>query len=181
MSIRLLVTGGTFDKEYNEISGELFFKRTHIPEILVSGRCTLEVAVTELMMVDSREMDESHRKEIFKACLLIEEDHIVITHGTDGMVDTARYLSDMGLDRSVVLTGAIIPHAFGKSDSHFNLGSALSFVQVVPTGVYVVMNGKLFDANNVTKDIETCTFQTVVPDDETHIDVPFGNRRRVTP
>ena len=181
MSIRLLVTGGTFDKEYNEITGDLFFKSTNVPEILEYGRCTLGVAVTELMMVDSRDMDDVHRNTIYRECLLADEDRIVITHGTDGMVGTARYLAESGLDKSVVLTGAIIPFAFGISDSHFNLGSALAFVQVVPSGVYVVMNGRLFESDNVRKNVETGTFQPVLSDHEAPFDVPGDDGRGVIP
>ncbi len=172
MRIRLLVTGGTFDKEYNEITGDLFFKSTHVPEILEDGRCALDVTVTELMMVDSKDMDDEHRMAILREVLLADEDRIVITHGTDGMVETALYLAGRGLDKSVVITGAIIPFAFGISDSPFNLGSALAFVQVVPPGVYVVMNGRLFEANNVRKEVETGTFQLVMPDHDTPFDVP---------
>lgn len=181
MGIRLLVTGGTFDKEYHEITGTLFFRSTHVPEILKIGRCTLDVAVTELMMVDSRDMDDEHRYAIFRKCLMADEDRIVITHGTDGMVETARYLAERGLDKSIVITGAIIPYAFGISDSPFNLGSALAFVQIVPPGVYVVMNGKLFDSVNVRKDMETGTFQQVIPDHETTFDIPEGDGRGVVP
>ncbi len=171
MRIRLLVTGGTFDKEYNEITGDLFFKSTHVPEILEDGRCALDVTVTELMMVDSKDMDDEHRMAILREVLLADEDRIVITHGTDGMVETALYLAGRGLEKSVVITGAIIPFAFGISDSPFNLGSALAFVQVVPPGVYVVMNGRLFEANNVRKEVETGTFQLVMSDHDTPFDV----------
>ena len=179
MRIRLLVTGGTFDKEYNEITGDLFFKSTHVPEILEDGRCDLDVTVTELMMVDSKDMDDEHRIAIIREVLMADEDRIVITHGTDGMVETARYLAGRGLDKSVVITGAIIPFAFGISDSHFNLGSALAFVQVVPPGVYVVMNGKLFEADNVRKEVETGTFQLVMQDHDAPFDVPGNDGRGV--
>jgi len=179
MSIRLLVTGGTFDKEYNEITGDLFFKSTHVPEILEDGRCALDVTVTELMMVDSKDMDDEHRMAILKEVLMADEDRIVITHGTDGMVGTARFLARKGLDKSVVITGAIIPFAFGISDSHFNLGSALAFVQVVPPGVYVVMNGRLFEADNVRKEVETGTFQLVMADHDAPFDVPGKDGRGV--
>jgi L-asparaginase len=181
MKIRLLVTGGTFDKEYNEITGDLFFKSTHVPEILEDGRCILDVTVTELMMVDSKDMNDGHRNTIFRECLMADEDRIVITHGTDGMVETARYLADRGLDKSVVLTGAIIPFAFGISDSPFNLGSAMAFVQIVRPGVYVVMNGRLFENDNVRKDVETGTFQQVMADHDGSIDVPGDDGRGVIP
>lgn len=181
MNIRLIVTGGTFDKEYNEITGDLSFKSTHVPEILKYGRCTLEVAVTELLMVDSRDMDDEHRKTIFRECLLADENRIVITHGTDDMVVTANYLAERRLDKTVVLTGAIIPYAFGISDSPFNLGSALAFVQILSPGVYVVMNGRCFDGTNVRKDMETGTFQQIMVSHDTLFNVPGDDDRVVTP
>ncbi len=175
------MTGGTFDKEYNEITGDLYFTTTHVPKILGNGRCSLDVTIKELMMVDSSDMDDTHRREIFKECLLANEDRIVITHGTDGIVETARFLAERKLDKVVVLTGAIIPFAFGNSDSPFNLGSALAFIQVVPPGIYVVMNGKLFDANNVRKDVETGTFQELMSDDQIPIDVAVDDGWRAIP
>ena len=181
MNIRLLVTGGTFDKAYNEITGELFFKSSHVTKILEDGRCTLDLTISEVMMIDSRFMDDEHRSTIFKECLLADEDRIVITHGTDSIVETACYLNERGLHKTVVLTGAIIPFAFGFSDSNFNLGSALAFVQVVPPGVYLVMNGKLFDSVNVRKNVETGIFEEIIPDHGAPFDIPTDDRRGVIP
>ena len=152
--IRLFVTGGTFDKEYNELTGELFFKNTHVPEMLNLGRCRVEVVVQTLLMMDSLDMTAADRLRIVDACRESEESRLVITHGTDTMVETARTIAaDTSLSaKTVVLTGAMVPYAFGSSDGLFNLGSALSFVQTLPAGVYVAMNGRHFAWNEVEKD-----------------------------
>jgi len=151
MAVRLLVTGGTFDKEYDEIEGRLYFKDTHVREMLERGRCRLEVTVQTLMLIDSLEMTEHDRQRILECCRDAAEDRIVITHGTDTMVETARVLGEAGLPKTVVLTGAMIPWAFGSSDGLFNLGSALSFAQALPHGAYVAMNGRFFPWDDVAK------------------------------
>ncbi|MGH7444090.1 MAG: asparaginase domain-containing protein, partial [Longimicrobiales bacterium] len=135
--IRVFVTGGTFDKEYDELRGTLYFKQTHLPEMLKLGRCKLDVAVDTLMMIDSLEMSDADRARIVASCRDCAESRIVVTHGTDTMVDTARALAQGITNKTVVLTGAMVPYAFGSSDGLFNLGSALSFVQTLPAGVYV--------------------------------------------
>jgi L-asparaginase len=157
--IRLFVTGGTFDKEYNELNGTLYFKDTHVPEMLRLGRCKLEVDLRTLMMVDSLEMTDGDRKLILKSCQDAAENHIVITHGTDTMELTARALGDHIEGKTVVLTGAMVPYKFGSSDGLFNLGSALAFVQTLPPGVYVAMNGRCFEWHNVRKDKKTGEFE----------------------
>ncbi len=160
--IRIFVTGGTFDKEYNELNGSLFFKDTHLPEMLRLGRCRVPVSVRTLMMIDSLEMTEADRAMIVVQCRQAAESQIVITHGTDTMVETARALAtaDPALGaKTIVLTGAMIPYAFGSSDGLFNLGSALSFVQVLPAGVYVAMNGRWFRWDGVRKNRETGIFE----------------------
>jgi L-asparaginase len=149
--IRIFITGGTFDKEYDEISGKLFFQDTHVPEMLKLGRCHLDVEVRTLMMIDSLEMTEADRQMIVEECRTAPEDRIVITHGTDTMAETARTLQAAGLNKTVVLTGAMVPYKFGSSDGFFNLGSALAFVQALPRGVYVAMNGQYFGADRVRK------------------------------
>lgn len=151
MAIKLLITGGTFDKDYDELTGKLYFRDTHIHEMLKLGRCRLQTRVRTVMMVDSLEMTESDRKIVEEICRKSEEEQIVITHGTDTMEETARVLGAAGLPKTIVLTGAMIPYAFGSSDGLFNLGSALSFVQVLPHGVYVAMNGTYFPWNDVRK------------------------------
>ncbi|MEY3541842.1 MAG: hypothetical protein RLZZ204_654 [Bacteroidota bacterium] len=161
MAIKIIVTGGTFDKEYNELNGELFFKDTHLHEMLSRGRSKLELDITTLMMIDSLDMKESDRKKIADACIEANEDKILITHGTDTMPITAEVLSHQIKDKTVVLTGAMVPYKFGSSDGMFNLGSALAFVQTLPHGVYVVMNGKVFDGNNVMKNKATGEFEVV--------------------
>ncbi|MCC6738818.1 MAG: asparaginase [Planctomycetia bacterium] len=159
MAIRVFVTGGTFDKEYNELAGSLFFKDTHVPEMLALGRCRLELEVRTLMMIDSLEMTYSDRSVILEQCLKAAEDRIVITHGTDTMEVTARTLGPAIRGKTVVLTGAMVPYKFGSSDGLFNLGSALAFVQTLPHGVYIAMNGRYFDWQNVRKNRETGVFE----------------------
>src|SRR6476620_3001514 len=159
MGIRILITGGTFDKEYNELTGELFFKDTHLSEMLKLGRCRVDVDVRTLMMIDSLEMTDQDRIVIADNCNMAEEKKIIITHGTDTMADTARFLADRVKGKTIVLTGAMIPYKFGSSDGLFNLGSAMAFVQSLPPGVYVVMNGRYFNANNVRKNKETGEFE----------------------
>lgn len=158
--IRIFVTGGTFDKEYDMIKGQLYFKDTHLPEIFELGRCTLDLNIRTLMMIDSMEMTEQDREVIVNNCSNIPETLIVITHGTDTMVATAIAIAQANIaGKTIVLTGAMIPYKFGSSDGFFNLGSALAFVQVLPPGVYVAMNGKYFSWNNVRKNRDTGFFE----------------------
>ena len=142
MSITVFVTGGTFDKEYNEISGELYFKDTHIREILELGRAQLEVKIKKLMLIDSLNMTNEDRVVILENCISVKDKTIVITHGTDTMTETAKFLARENLKKTIVLTGAMIPYKFGSSDGLFNLGSAFAFAQVLPRGVFVAMNGR---------------------------------------
>ncbi len=157
--IRVLITGGTFDKEYDEINGRLFFKDSHLAEMLSLGRCELPVEIRTLMMVDSLDMTDTDRKLIVEQCRAIPEARIVITHGTDTMSETARVLSEQVAGKTIVLTGAMIPYKFGSSDGLFNLGSALAFVQTLPAGVYVAMNGRCFEASRVRKNRDTGMFE----------------------
>ena len=161
MTVRFLVTGGTFDKEYNELVGELFFKDTHLPEMLALGRARVPVEVSTLMMIDSLQMTEAHREQIALACLAATESRIVVTHGTDTMVETAKVLAARVHGKTVVLTGAMVPWKFGSSDGLFNLGSALAFAQVLPPGVYVSMNGRSFPWNDVRKNKAKGEFETL--------------------
>jgi L-asparaginase len=157
--IRILVTGGTFDKEYDEVSGRLFFRDTHVPEMLRLARCRVEARVETLLMVDSLDMGEADRRGVADACRGSAEERIVVTHGTDTMVETAAVLLAARLPKTIVLTGAMVPYAFGSSDGLFNLGSALSFAQVLPHGVYVAMNGRCFAGDRVKKDRTTGVFE----------------------
>ena len=159
MSVRILVTGGTFDKEYDEIKGELFFQDTHMREILDLGRSKLEVKIRTLMLVDSLEMTDADRALILENCEEVNEAQIVITHGTDTMTKTAKVLANAGLSKTIVLTGAMIPYKFGSSDGLFNLGGALAFAQILEPGVYIAMNGRVFDWDKVTKNKETGVFE----------------------
>jgi L-asparaginase len=159
--IRILVTGGTFDKEYDELTGRLFFRTTHLPEMLRLGRSRLPIEIETVTMVDSLDLDDAGRQEIVRRAAAAPEAAIVITHGTDTMVQTARALAEARLDgKTIVLTGAMVPYAFGSSDGLFNLGSALSFVQVLPPGVYVAMNGRHFTWDQVRKNTATGCFET---------------------
>jgi L-asparaginase len=156
----VLVTGGTFDKQYDELTGRLFFRDTHLPEMLSRGRCRVDVTVETVMMVDSLDLDDEGRQTIVARCRASAERAIVITHGTDTMVETARAIAEAHLsDRTVVLTGAMIPYAFGSSDGLFNLGSALSFAQVLPAGVYIAMNGQYFGWDRVRKNRQDGIFE----------------------
>ena len=163
MQIRIVVTGGTFDKEYDELTGKLFFRDTHVQEMLRLGRARLDLSIDTAMMIDSLDMDDAGRARIVERCRAARERAIVVTHGTDTMVDTGRALAAAALDKTVVLTGAMVPYAFGSSDGLFNLGSALSFVQVLPPGVYVAMNGRHFRWDAVRKDRTTGTFEPLEP------------------
>lgn len=159
MSIRIFVTGGTFDKEYNELTGELYFKETHLPEMLNRSRSSLDVTVRTLMMIDSLHMTEEDRALIVHQVRNAAEDRIIITHGTDTMSVTAKVIAEQITNKTIVLTGAMIPYKFGSSDGFFNLGAALAFVQTLPHGVYVAMNGKAFNWDNVRKNKQTGTFE----------------------
>ncbi len=161
LPIRILATGGTFDKEYNEITGELFFRETHVSHMLELGRSRVAADVRTLMMIDSRDMTDEDREAIARNCSKAKEDKILITHGTDTMVETAKALARKVTDKTVVLTGAMIPYTFGSSDGMFNLGSALAFLQVLPPGVYIVMNGHAFPWDNVRKNIKKGEFEEI--------------------
>lgn len=165
MKIRILVTGGTFDKEYDELTGRLFFRDTHVQEMLRRGRARLELTVETVMMIDSLDMKEGDRALIVRRCRESGEQALVITHGTDTMVETAAALGKAALPaKTIVLTGAMVPYAFGSSDGLFNLGSALSLAQVLPSGVYIAMNGQHFDWNGCRKNRETGVFEPLSPE-----------------
>jgi len=161
MAVRILITGGTFDKEYNELTGQLFFKDTHMHDLLDMGRSKVPVEIRTLMMIDSLEMTDEDRELIVHQCNSCEEEQIVITHGTDTMAETARLLAEKVKGKTIVLTGAMIPIKFGSSDGLFNLGSALAFAQTLPSGTYVAMNGRWFYGNNVRKNKQTGLFEEI--------------------
>ncbi len=159
MAVKIFITGGTFDKEYDEITGKLFFKDTHMREMLELGRSKLDVNIRTLMMIDSLDMSAEDRQLIVENCRKADEDQIIITHGTDTMTETGKVLAEAKLKKTIVITGAMIPYKFGSSDGLFNLGSALGFVQSLPHGVYVAMNGRCFDYDKVRKNKETGVFE----------------------
>ena len=167
MTVRILVTGGTFDKTYDEIRGALSFRATHLPQMLQLGRSRVEVSIETLMMIDSLDMTDADRARVVRGCADCAESRIVITHGTDTMVETATAIAAAGREdanlrrKTVVLTGAMVPYAFGSSDGLFNLGSALSFVQILPSGVYIAMNGQHFAWDKVRKNREAGMFEAL--------------------
>jgi L-asparaginase len=167
MQVRIIATGGTFDKEYNELNGELFFKDTHIADMLRLGRSHLEVEVESLMMIDSLQMTDADRQRILQRCREVPEERIVITHGTDTMDQTAGVLGAGLAGKTVVLTGAMVPYTFGSSDGIFNLGTALAFAQTLPPGVYVAMNGRYFLWNAVRKNRAKGVFEATRRSEET--------------
>ncbi len=182
VKIQIFITGGTFDKEYNEKTGELFFQDSHVEEMLTLGRSLVDVSLEQLMMVDSLFINNKHRKDIAKSCVASTCDQIVITHGTDTMVETGLVIDEMLavaveeattkeeieaiVRKTVVLTGAMIPYKFGSSDGLFNLGSALAFVQALPPGVYVSMNGRYFPIHNVRKNRKLGVFEYIQLEEE---------------
>lgn len=159
--IRIFVTGGTFDKEYNERTGQLYFKETHVSEMLRLGRSRVPVNVQTVMMIDSLDMTDGDRSSIVEHCCGAAEERIVITHGTDTMTETAAAIARRGVTKTIVLTGAMVPYAFGSSDGLFNLGSALSFVQVLAPGVYIAMNGQCFRWDRCRKNKERGEFEEI--------------------
>lgn len=163
MSIRIFVTGGTFDKEYNEITGSLYFKDTHIHEMLKLGRSKVEIDIRTLMMIDSIHMTDQDRTIIANHCLKENKNRIIITHGTDTMVETAKVIAQHVIDKTIILTGAMIPYKFGSSDGLFNLGAAIAFAQTLPNGVYIAMNGKYFTWDNCRKNTLIGEFEEIIP------------------
>ena len=162
MPVRILITGGTFDKEYDEITGKLYFKDTHMQEILDLGRSKLEVKIRTLMLLDSLEMTDHDRDVILDNCRRVSENQIVITHGTDTMTETGKVIANAKLEKTIILTGAMIPYKFGSSDGLFNFGGALAFAQALPHGVYIAMNGRYFDWDKVEKNKKTGVFEDLL-------------------
>jgi len=159
-SIKLLVTGGTIDKCYNELNGELVFTQTRLPEMLQQSRCHMDISIHTVLLKDSLEMNESDRQEILRTCQNSKESQLIITHGTDSMTLTAQYLAAQIKDKTIVLLGAMIPYEFKKSDSLFNLGTAIAAVQCLRAGVYITMNGKIFKWDNVAKNKQQGVFES---------------------
>jgi len=159
VTIRIIITGGTFDKHYDEIRGSLTFKDSHLPEILKFVRCTVPIEVELNQLIDSLDMHTSNRLRVLESCRRASEERIVITHGTDTMVETAAVLGEAGLAKTVILTGAMVPYIFNNSDAVFNLGCALTAVQLLPHGVYIAMNGRVFGWDRVRKNRELGVFE----------------------
>src|SRR3989338_3362160 len=161
MKLKIFATGGTFDKIYNEVDGSLIFKETNVNNMLHECKNKVDIEIETMMLIDSLYMKDHHRQEILNKCKSYEEDRIVITHGTDTMIETAKLLGDKIRDKTIVLTGSLIPYSFVKSDAHFNLGCAIAFAQILPRGVYIAMHGKIFSHDNVRKNKETLEFEKI--------------------
>ncbi len=160
-ALKIFITGGTFDKEYDLINGRLFFQDTHIEEMLLKGRSTIPHSIQTLMMIDSLDMTDADRKIILEHCKTCPEERIIVTHGTDTMTETALQLGAAKLPKTIIITGAMVPYTFGSSDGMFNLGSSMAYVQCLPHGVYVVMNGKAYQWDNVMKNKKTGFFEPI--------------------
>lgn len=150
--IKILITGGTLDKEYNPLNGKLVFVNTHVEEMLKQADIKTDVVFEEVMLLDSLDITEPQRQEILQSCKDSKENKIIITHGTDTMVETAKLLGENIKDKTIVLTGSMVPYRFKDSDVLFNLGSAFAAVQTLPQGVFIAMQGKIFTWDNVKKD-----------------------------
>jgi len=159
--LRILITGGTIDKEYDPLTGELTFPKSHLSNMLNQVRCKVKFVLEEVMLKDSLQMTSEDREEILKKCIDCLENKIIVTHGTDTMVETTRILGKNVRSKTIVLVGAMIPYAFGASDALFNLGCAFSAVQALPQGVYITMNGKIFTWDNVRKNKESGEFEEI--------------------
>jgi len=157
--VRVIVTGGTFDKAYDELKGELTFKESNLPEILKLTRVTVPVRIELNQLVDSLQMQDENRRSVLASCERAEENRIVITHGTDTMAETARLIGPAGLPKTIVLTGAMVPYQVQGSDALFNFGTAFAAVQLLPRGVYIVMNGRAFPWDRVKKDRSRGVFE----------------------
>lgn len=159
--IQIFITGGTLDKHYNELSGELSFPETHLPAMLKQARCTAQIDMQQLMLKDSLEMTDSDREEIKQNCIATKAQQIIITHGTDTMVETAKHLALLVKDKTIVLVGAMIPYTINNSDALFNLGCAITAVQLLPADIYITMNGKIFAWDKVVKDTQVGEFRAL--------------------
>jgi L-asparaginase len=163
--LRIITTGGTFDKQYDAISGELTFRESQLPRILGQSRCTLTVHLEGPLAVDSLFMTEEQRSEIANTCIHSAEDKIIIVHGTDTICNTAKVVAQtLGpeIKKTVVLTGAMIPYSLEGSDAVFNLGCAVSAVQILPPGVYITMSGRIFNWDNCRKNKEKGVFEAII-------------------
>ena len=158
---RIILTGGTFDKRYDAIKGELTFTETHLPALLEQARVRLPLEVETKLLIDSLQMTQAHRVEILEACRASPERSIVVVHGTDTMVQTARVVGAARLEKTIVFTGAMVPYSVQGSDAPFNLGFALAAATTLPSNVYVAMNARIFPWDDVEKDKTAGEFKPV--------------------
>jgi len=161
MTLRIIATGGTFDKHYDELAGKLTFSESQLPDVLKRARLTVPVELeVRSSLIDSLDMVDKDRQEILQSCKDSQEKAIVIIHGTDTMRETAQVLGAANLDKTIVFTGAMIPYEIANSDALFNLGFACGVAQLLAPGVYVAMNGQVFLWDNVQKDRSAGVFVT---------------------
>jgi len=161
MSIKLLITGGTVDKQYNPLNGELVFVKTHLPEMIEQAKNKVDIELEVLMLKDSLDMNDNDRAMILEKCNETKEERILITHGTDTMVETAQVLGKSISNKTIVLTGAMVPFSFGKTDALFNLVTAIAAVQILSSGVFIVMGGKIFPWDKVRKNKKIGEFENI--------------------
>ncbi|MDP9108064.1 MAG: asparaginase [Pseudomonadota bacterium] len=161
MALRVIATGGTFDKHYDELAGQLTFGRSHLAEALARSRITVPFQLEELFLLDSLDMGAPDRERVLAACTAAAETALVIVHGTDTMPETAAVLGAAALDKTIVLTGAMVPYEIAGSDALFNLGFAIAAAQLLPRGVYVAMNGTCFDWHSVRKNRNAGVFEAL--------------------
>lgn len=160
MSLRILATGGTFDKHYDEIAGALGFSGSRLPEVIRRARITMPVELEQLPLLDSLDMQDADRQRILASCKNAAEESIVIIHGTDTMHETAQVLGAANLAKTIILTGAMIPYEIADSDALFNFGFACGVAQTLTRGVYVAMNAQIFAWDKVQKNRSAGVFET---------------------
>jgi L-asparaginase len=156
-AIKIITTGGTFDKHYNPIEGQLTFSESYLPSILADSRCTIPIVLEGPLAIDSLYMTDEQREDVVERILNSQEKQVIVIHGTDTMCKTAELClnhleSKKDKEHTIVFTGAMVPYALKNSDAVYNLGCAQVAVQLLDPGVYVAMNGKTFKAGSVIKD-----------------------------
>ncbi len=161
MPLRILATGGTFDKRYDPVTGELGFGESHLPSIVERARLTDDVSLQLVMLIDSLDMHDEHRQRILDACRAAPESKLVVVHGTDTMVETAAVLAAAALPKTIVLTGAMVPFSVDDSDASFNLGAAVAFARTLEHGVWIAMNGVARPSSDVRKNRAAGIFESL--------------------
>lgn len=161
MTIRVIATGGTFDKHYDELAGALTLDTSHLPEVIARSRINASILFEQLPLLDSLDMQDADRRRILDVCVAASEERILIIHGTDTMRETAEVLGRAALPKTIVLTGAMIPYEVKNSDALFNFGFALGALQFLAPGIYIAMNGQVFPWDRVMKNRAQGRFQKI--------------------